>query len=379
MPHAEYHMPHSWKYFLDSPLNQLYISLAVRAFAFSIISLFVPAYLYSELGYSFSEVLFFFIYFAIVMGLSAPMFILLSTKIGFKHTIMLSIPIQMIYFYLLHMLSYHTFSLIWVAIALGLGLASFNSGLHLEFHAISHPKSRGEEVGKRQAAQFIGLMFGPLIGGGLIYYFGFTLVFILVGLLLFGSGIFLFLSKEHKVKMLFSWKKLFRVFNYKLALYYLYRGAWIIATGVLWPLYIFFELGDYLSLGVIGTLMALVTAFLVFFVGKKSDSFGKHKVVQYSVVPEALAWIFRGFVATFTGIIGMSLFQSLTSSSLQAPLMALEYNHANDDGALLEYFIWREFFVSMGRVLLLGFLLLVGSFMASFALVGVGTFFVFLL
>ena len=153
----------------------------------------------------------------------------------------------------------------------------------------------------------------------------------------------------------------------------------MIASGVLWPLYIFLELGDYLSLGVIGTLMALISAFLIFIIGKKSDVLGKHKVVHASAVPEALVWIFRGFVASFAGIIGMSLFQSLTSSSLQAPLMALEYNHANDKGAVLEYFLWRQLFVGMGRTLLIGFILLVGSFIASFALVGLGTFFVFLL
>tara|TARA_Y100000310_G_scaffold345465_1_gene465288 strand:+ start:6303 stop:7442 length:1140 start_codon:yes stop_codon:yes gene_type:complete len=379
MPHAEFHLPHSWKYFLHSPLNQLYLSLAVRAFAFSIISLFVPAYLYGELGYSLTQVFTFFIVYALTLAFSSPFFILFSTKIGFKHTIMLSIPLQMGYFYLLHILAESSFSLFWVAFVLGLGLASFNAGLHLEFHAISHPKSRGEEVGKRQAAQFIGLMFGPLIGGGLIHYLGFTVVFWLVGFLLLFSGFFLFLSKEHRIKLSFSWKKFFGVYNNKLALYYLYRGAWVIATGVLWPLYIFLELGDYLSLGVIGTLMALVTAFLVFFLGKKSDSFGKHRVVQYSAIPEAIVWIFRGFVASFAGIIGMSLFQSLTSSALEAPLLALEYNHANDNNAVLEYFMWRQFIVGMGRVLLISFMLVVGSFMASFAFVGLGTFFVFLL
>ena len=119
MPHAEFHLPHSWKYFLHSPLNQLYLSLAVRAFAFSIISLFVPAYLYGELGYSLTQVFTFFIVYALTLAFSSPFFILFSTKIGFKHTIMLSIPLQMGYFYLLHILAESSFSLFWVAFVLG--------------------------------------------------------------------------------------------------------------------------------------------------------------------------------------------------------------------------------------------------------------------
>lgn len=379
MPHADLYLHRTWRYLLHSPLSQLYMSIAVRAFAFSIISLFVPAYLYGELGYSLTEVLMFFFYFSIVISIASPLFTLFSTKLGFKHTIMLSIPLQMLYFYLLNLLGTHNFHYFWVAFTLALGLASFNAGLHMEFHKISHPKSRGAESGKLKSSQLMGLLIGPLVGGGLIHYLGFTITFWLVGILLLCSGVFLFLSSEHKEKVNFSFKKLFLLFNFKLSLYYLYRGSWIIAMGVLWPLFIFLKLGDYLSLGVIGTLMSLITVMVVFMVGRKSDAFGRHRIVQSIVVPEAVAWIFRGFAASLGWIVGMSLFQSLTSSTMEAPLMALEYNHANDKGGVLEYFMWRQLFVGLGRALIIGFTLLTMSFIASFAVVGLGTFFVFLL
>ncbi len=379
MPHADIHLPESWKYLLHSELTQLNLFICLRAFAFSIISLFVPAYLYWELGYTISEVLMFFVYFALILAFSSPFLVLMSARVGYKHMIIFSVPFQILYLYLLYALPTYNFPLIWIALALGLGIASFNIGVHLEFQSISHSKSRGAEVGSLQAAQIIGLMLGPLLGGGFIHYFSFPSVFILVVVILFCSSFFLFMSSDHHSTHSFSWKKLYKALNIRLALYYLYRGGWIIATGVLWPLYIFLELQSYLTLGVIGTLMALITAFLVFFIGKKSDTLGRHKVVQYSAVPESIGWIFRGFVASMGGIIGMSLFQSLTSSSLQAPLLALEYNQAKKTGSVLEYFVWRQFFVGIGRALLLGIVLWFGSFLAGFAAVGLSTFFVFLL
>ena len=379
MPHSDLHLPHTWKYFMHSELNQLNISLAIRGFAFSILSLFVPAYLHSELGYAVSEVLWFFVYFALVLAISSPFLVLISSKIGFKHMMILSMPLQLIYLFSLHLLSTHTFSLFYVALALGLGIASFNIGVHLEFQSISHAKSRGKEVGSRQAARLLGLLFGPLLGGGLIHYFGFIIVFCIVAVLVAISSLFLFMSKEHHGKLNVSWKRLGKAFDVKLALYYLYRGSWIIATGVLWPLFIFLQLGSYLALGVIGTLMSLITVFLDLDMGKKSDQIGKHKIVHFSAVPEAIVWIFRGFFASLGGIVGMSIFQSLTSSSLMAPLLAIEYNKAKKTGTVLEYYIWRQLFIGLGRALILGFTLIVGSFVASFAFVGLGTFFVFLL
>jgi len=123
------------------------------------------------------------------------------------------------------------------------------------------------------------------------------------------------------------------------------------ANGVIWPLFIFFILGSYLSLGIVGTILSGVSAILLIIVGKVSDKKDKRKMVRTSSLFEALAWIFRSLVQTTTHIYVATIFASIVNGIRKSPLMALEYDKAKDEAA--SYFVSREISMCMGRILVL--------------------------
>ena len=186
------------------------------------------------------------------------------------------------------------------------------------------------------------------------------------------SAIFLFASKEKHVPYKFSISSVWSKKYWRNAAFYTYRGMWVMANGVIWPLFMFIILKDYFSLGILGSFAGATTALLMFSVGKISDKVGKRKIIFWAVPFESLSWLVRGLVGSFTGFLGISLFQSLTYGVMSAPIGALEYDRVK--GNEVEYFICREIFICLGRVLVLSLVLLTGNFVSSFWLVGLASF-----
>ncbi len=353
-------------------LHQAYFSIALRSLALSLVGLFVPMYLLVELGYSFTQTLAFFMLYAAIFAGLTPIAAKFACRFGLKHSILLSVPFYIIYFFSLHQLASQALPLALIAFFQGLAQAFFWMGFHLEFKRVSHKKHRGEEMGLRRAFSLLGGIAGPLIGGIIIKYFGFQPLFLLSAIILAFSALFLFLSKEHHAPYHFSARRMLSKSAWKMETFYFYRGAMHFASTILWPLFMFAVLQDYIQLGVIGTLSGVTIAALSPAVGRFSDKKGK-KIIIYLMAPiEAIIWVLRGFSSTFNVFLWITLAHSLTHGILEAPVTALQYDRAKENP--VEYFIIREIFMNMGRITILLLVLLTASYIPSFWLVGAGTF-----
>lgn len=375
--HSHNHHFHWWKFFPKKEISKIYLAIAIRSFALSLVSLFVPIYLHVDLGFSLRSTLSFFIFYSVIFAIFTPLAAKFSSKFGLKHSILLSVPFQIIYLLLLYKLGTYNIPLALIATFLGLSMAFFWMGMHLEFKQTSHKKNLGEEVGKAQGIAVLSTLSGPLIGGLIISYFSFNVAFTVSAILLFFSALPLLVSGDKHVPYKFSIRNLVSKKYLSVSFFYTYRGAWVVASRVLWPLFIYLSLKSYLSLGLLGTISGIITALLMIFVGKRSDKIGKDKIIYWAVPFESFSWLIRGLFSTFNGFLGISLFQSLTYGVLSSPLTAKEYELAKDNS--VEYFITREIYLCIGRILILSFVLLTGSFVASFWLVGFGSFLALLL
>jgi MFS family permease len=349
-----------WYIFPKKELSQMYFSIAVRSFAISLISLFIPLYLYIELGFSLEQVLHFYLFYSIIFAVSSPLAAKFAARFGLKHSVLFSVPFYILFIISLYLLSIYSISLLIIAALAGWSLAFYWMGMHLIFHHVSGSKFRGAEVGKRRFYTILAAAIAPFLGGFLIKYSGFFVVFCLTALLLVGSVLFLFLSKENNVKYHFSVRTLLNKDHWKNSLFFVSRGVRIMAGGVIWPLFIFVILKDYFSLGIVGSILSGASAFLVLFVGKWSDKIGKRKIIRWTVGFESLSWIFRALVGTVTQVFGATFFGALTWGSMEAPIIALEYDKGSGRG-LTNFFVSREIFICLGRILLLTFVLLTGS------------------
>src|SRR3989344_7406700 len=190
--------PHQfwWRFFPKKELTQVYFSAALRSFSISLLAIFVPLYLSQSRGFSLNQTLLFFVFYSVIFAVCTPLAASFASRFGLKHSILLAGPLYLLFIASLYFLPATPLLLLAASSFMGASQAFYWMGMHLVFYHVSHPKHRGEEVGIRAGATVIASIFGPLLGGFTIAFFGFKVLFMMTVLLLLGSALFLFLSKE---------------------------------------------------------------------------------------------------------------------------------------------------------------------------------------
>ncbi|MBI2573044.1 MFS transporter [Candidatus Woesearchaeota archaeon] len=340
-------------------LSHIAISITLRFFALSLISLFIPLYLYHELGYSLTQTLLFFIFYSLIFAVFTPIAAAFAARFGVKHAVLFSLPFYVAFLAGLSLLKTVAIPLVVLSSLVGISLAFYWMGMNLLFYHASDQKHRGEEVGKVSFYKILATVAGPLLGGLLISLVGFRIVFVIACVILIGSAAILFLRKETHIRYHFSFKEVLAKDHWKDSFFFMSKGTDSMATSVLWPLLIFFILGDYFSLGIAEAVLAGGSAVLMWIIGKYSDHMNKHTLIHVMGVLESLAWVARAFVATPFHVFAVSIIGAIINGVRIPPLEAVEFDKAR--GHSVSYFVSREVFICLGRVLMLSFVLLIGS------------------
>ncbi|MDP3640317.1 MAG: MFS transporter [Nanoarchaeota archaeon] len=350
------HDPLWWRFFPRKELTQVYLSTAIRSFALSLLSLFVPLYFYVELQYPLAQTLLFYIYFALALGIASPFAAAFAARYGMKHSVMVSVPLYLGFIFLLYRLPFSLVPLFVLGMLSGVAIAFYWIGMHLVFVKASDHQHRGEEVSLQMVFSILASLLGPLLGGFLIVAFGFPVVFAASSFFLLLSAVVLFSSKEKHVPYHFSWRSLLQRSDWRNALFFISQGSRATAEGTIWPLFIFFILGNYFSLGVVGSILSGVSALVIWFMGRYSDHTSKRKIIWLATGFESISWFLRALVRTTLHVFGVTIFGALTLGFLAAPLGALVYDKGQRHAAA--YFVQREMFISLGRILVLLLVLL---------------------
>ena len=370
------HPQYWWRFFPKKELYQIYLSVALRSIAISLIGIFIPLYLFQEKGLGLEKTLLFFILYSVVFAISMPIAAIFSSRYGIRHSILVGIPFYLSFVTLLYFLPNTPALFIVASGCLGASQAFYWMGMHLAFHHASHKQHRGEEVGTRASVTVLSTLLGPFIGGILITWIGFGAVFMLAAILLCASGFLLLRSKENHVPYHFSLKSVMDRKHWKDSLFFISRGTHIIADGVLWPLFIFFILGSYFSMGIIGSLMSLSSIILYWGIGKYSDHADRRRIIRWSSVFDSLIWIAMAFITTIMQVFGITILSSLVRAAHESPTGALEYDKAK--GQVAAYFVNREIFICLGRILLLTIVIITNSITGGFIVQAVANFASFL-
>lgn len=225
---------------------------------------------------------------------------------------------------------------------------------------------------------FFGSHFlGPLVGGIFLAIFDFKALFILVIILLFISVTPLFLSKDTHEPMYFSVDKIFTYSRIREGLTFIGRGIETGVSLVIWPIFIFFSiLNSFTALGLVATLSLFFSVISAALTGAFSNS-RRGLVLKVGALATSVIWILKTFVTTPLQVYVIDSFHGIVRAFVTVPLDALSYDKANRSG-IVEYIIFRETFVEIGRVTVFVVMLLVADLITGL-LFGSGASLLFLL
>ncbi len=354
-------------------LTEIYISISLRYLAASMINLFLPLYLYSQLGFSLNQTLTFFIIYAAGFGLFTPIAAKLLSRIGVKHTILLAVPFYLAFYLSLYGLEKYAIPLYLIPITFSIAQALFWLGFHTEFVKSSDHDHRGKEVSRYISLAYIAVLIGPLVGGFLIDRMGFAFLFIIVSVLFLISALFLFFTKDYREPNEIKFKHIFTKEHLSDAITYIGYGAQHMAEGVLWPLFVFAILKTYTNLGLLGSAMGAVIALVTHLVGRMSDRYNRKNILYVGGIVYSLTWLVRHLFASIGYVFGLTIFAGFAYTFVHTPLEIVTYDKA--EKKIVETLVFRELAINVGRIAVLLVVILTGKIVSGFffsAAMGIG-------
>ncbi len=345
------HFFHSLK---NKELDELYLSIAIRNFAISLISVFVPIFLLNN-GLSLKTILVFYA----VLNISHIVFLapasVFSAKYGFKHSIFASLPFLIMFYWMLFSIKPEKLWLFITASAYGANNAFYYMGYHLDFTDSSHKKTRGKEIGIAKIISMVFNVLGPLIGGVILSLTDFKTIFFSVICLLGLSVMPLFFSKDRHMPFKFSLKKILRIMPLKMLIkdtaVFLGHGIESGISSVIWPLFIYKILSGFRSIGLASTISLAFSLCFCFIIGRLADKKGK-KILGLGSIANSAIWLIRTAIKTITGVYIFDSAKGISQIMIDVPFQKISYDKAKKAKKIIEYTFIRETAIQAGRAAL---------------------------
>lgn len=339
----------------------LYGNSALRNLGFSLIGIFVPLYILKLTG-SLLAVLGFYLLLRtaeILFTLPAVFFI---TKFGpdwatFASNILTSMELAG-----LILAAKNLPFLVLVAILAGIKVPLYWLPYHLTFIKLGNFNRFGTEGGILGILAQLFSALGTILGGIVISFFGFRWVFLLVILVILVSSTPLFFDRFSKRGVMpkagRTVRGIFKPTYQRTFLAFLGAGLGDTVVGILWPIFIFKVVRDYVILGGIVGSTLLISLLFLFGVGRYVDRKGM-RPLRVGIFLNSLNWIIRGFLVTPWQIFWSNFCYEIGSILTWVPFDTWVYKKAAKSQTF-EFLLKRELVLNFSRIFglcLLGILL----------------------
>jgi len=328
--------------------------MSLKTFAFSLIAIFIPIYLYN-LGYSIRNIIAYFVLVYLFCSLGEYFSGRLVSKYGAKHVMAISFPLMAIsLIFLLTLKDYH-WPLWFLAITAAAPMPFFWVPYHDDFSKAKHQKTAGKEIGRLAIlVAFFGAL-GPFIGGMIAEEVGMQIAIATSTILLLAAIPALFRSREIVKQRPMNMRNFSIRRNARDMLAYSGYGLEASASMVLWPFFLYLIVGSYKGVGFIATASLMVAIAVMIFVGKITDKYSKRKVLKMGGILNFSTGVSRVIVSSLGAAYFVSVISSISQIFLQIPFVS-EYYLRADEEPRTEYIVGMEMTIDFARGF--GFLIL---------------------
>lgn len=333
--------------FANAEITEMYVTMALRSFALSMIGIFIPLILLSN-GYSFGQVLSYQIIIPLIIFLLFLFSETLMEKVGIKHTMLLSVPFLISFYLSIYFLDTFRLPVFVIAILAGLGSALYWFPFHIEFAKYSSGKKRGEQVGLLHAITMLVAVIGPFVGGLILDLGGTKIIMAATISIMIISGIPLILTKDQKTHIAIPMRQVVGGLTPKERFAFLCEGARSYAASLFWPLFMFYSSLSFLVIGTVYTVVRLVNVIVNYLIGKQIDRHNPKKFLKVGTIINALTLGVRGFIAaTATTVTAITSIGGIGFMMLNTSFSKLWYDKASIGGPA--FILKREFYLEIGR------------------------------
>lgn len=364
--------------FENNAIDQIYAYEMLQKFAFSLIGIFIPIYIIAEnapLEWAFLYLIGYNVVFA---SLSIPVSYLIA-RIGFKHSLLLSYLFYVPAFLAIRIFGLGVNLVSLVAVLIGLGKAFHWIALHAEFALDSTESTRGKASGRLIGLPKISKAFAPFLGGVIMAYYGFPLLAAVAIFFMVLSVYPLLASKDHRDPLDYDLRQLLTKEYGVFASFFFLRGTTIASGALLFPIYIYFVLGNTVDVGSVGSLVSLGSVAFALFIGKMTDNIERKHMIVIGALSSAAFFGLRAYVNTQLEAFILSFIAGLMFMVYYVPVYSFLADRA-EDKEILEFYAFRELTLGLGKIFIFAitwisswYLGIVSALRLAFLITGVST------
>lgn len=234
---------------------------------------------------------------------------------------------------------------------------------HGNFTRFSVEKERGREVSNLTVLISVVGILGPLLGGLILKFFDFNVLFIVVAILILVSNIPMLITKEKFAPANFSYfacyPRLFKKENRREFFAYLGFGEELVVL-LIWPIFIYLVVGDFLNLGLISSASVFLTTVVFLYIGRLADKKDRRTVARFGAIFYFFSWLLRLLARTTLGVFLVDAYSRLSEQTVKIPLTAKLYSEAQASADPMKKIVFFEMTLVIGKIIaiLLALLLL---------------------
>ncbi|MBU2576045.1 MFS transporter [Patescibacteria group bacterium] len=339
---------------LTYQVRELYISASMISLAVSMVAIFEPIYLYKN-GISIQNILLFYLGIYAVYLFAVPLGAKFARRFGYEKAILLSTPFLALYYLSLYFVPSNYIFIPIAILAFVLQKSFYWPGYHADFARFGRESERGREVSNIMAIINGVNIIGPFVGGLLISMFGFKVLFVVATAIILASNIALLSTPEKFKPNPFSYKgafnRLFAKENRRNFFGYIGFGEELIGM-VIWPIFIFTLITNFLSIGSLVALSTLTTTVILLFVGRMVDGAEEQRrsVLKVGSVFKSFVWFIRMLVKGPLGVFLGDALSRITNNVIIIPMLAMTYDHANDT-SVMKTVVFFEMALIVGKII----------------------------
>ncbi len=337
-----------------------------------LLGLFLPIFLYTFFDLRIEYVFLFYFLGYLLYALSLAWACQYLNKLGLRHSLRISVVIGALYYLLLYFLdiasrtrswelggNYLSFLLLFIILTLTIQRALYWVPLNTDMAKFTSKTNRAKQLSLLESATLILGATMPLVAGWLLSFYGYDLLFMIAIVVYFLSLIPLHYLPRTREKYTWTykktWQELFSKKRRSAMFAYMGDGAESVVGTIVWPIFIWELLdGDFFEVGLLSSLIVVVTIALQLLVGGYADKGGRTKMLHWGSSLYAIGWVVKIFIVTAFHIFIVSTYHNLMKIFARTPFDALSFEKAADEGHFVdEYTAIHEMAVNFGKSLML--------------------------
>lgn len=340
-------------------VRELYSSTIILNFAIAMVSIFEPVFLFTmfikkyDLRITLTLVLLFYLAVYIAYIFCVPLGAKFAKKYGYEISITLGCVFTAVFYFCLFGSSRWIGFIFLAIIADVLWKIFYWPAYHADFARYSVDGEQGREIGDLTILEALVYVAGPVVGGLVVEFYGFKILFVFAAVIMILSNVPMLITKEKFIPGVYNYKNAFkRLFarkNLRRFLSFWGYGEELVVL-IIWPIFMFVIIKDFLSLGVITGLATLITLLVYLYIGKLTDKKGHGALLRLGELAYFFVWMLRSLISSVGGVLLLDTASRLSKQAVAVPIVADVYEKAQDD-SVMEDVTFFEMSLVIGKII----------------------------